>query len=113
MERRGGAWAAAEQRRREQEAAQARAKRLDALAGREQHAWSEAESLIALRNLKGYDQATTLIVDLGALADRDGDYETFARRIAEVRTRHAGKGRFVERLDKAGLPRGNGAVVGG
>jgi hypothetical protein len=104
-EQRAKARAAAEQRRREREAAQAQAKRIAALTGREQQAWSEAESLIALRNPKGYDQATALIVDLGALADRDGRFETFAQRIAELRARHATKSKFIERLDRAGVPR--------
>jgi hypothetical protein len=95
--------AAAEQRRREREAAQARTRRVQALAGREEKAWQDAEALIRLRNPKGYDQAATLLADLGELADAAGSYEAFAQRLAELRVRHAGKRQFIGRLDAAGL----------
>jgi hypothetical protein len=96
--------AAAEQRRREREAEKAREKRLQALAGREDESWQETESLIALRNPPGYERATALLTDLGALADRTGAFEGFAQRLAQLRARHAGKRTFISRLDAAGLP---------
>jgi hypothetical protein len=95
--------AAAEQRRREREVARARAERVQALAGRENKAWADAEALIGLRNPKGYDRAATLLGDLGELADRGGTYEAFARRLSELRARHSGKRQFIGRLDAAGL----------
>jgi hypothetical protein len=95
--------AAAEQRRVERAAALARAKRLQALAGREEKAWHDAEALIGQRNSKGYDQAAALLADLGALADSSGAYETFAERLAELRGRHSAKRQFIGRLDTAGL----------
>jgi hypothetical protein len=95
--------AAAEQRRREREVARARAERVQALAGRENKAWADAEALIGLRNPKGYDRAATLLGDLGELADRGGTYEAFARRLSELRARHSGKRQLIGRLDAAGL----------
>lgn len=96
--------AAAERRKREKEMAEARAKRLAALARRGEAAWREVEDQIALRNAAGYDRAATLLVDLGEIATNAGAPTLFARRLADIRTRHDRKGKFIERLDKAGLP---------
>jgi len=95
---------AAERRRQEQAAAGAREKRLKELARRGDAAWEEAENLIALRNASGYHQATTLLVDLGELADRHDAFESFAQRMADLRARHASKRSFIGRLDAVGLP---------
>lgn len=104
-ERRAEEKTAAERRRLEAEAAQAQAKRLQALAQRGEAVWQEVDALIALRNAAGYERATALLSDLGALADQNDAYEGFARRISDLRAQHAGKYRFIERLDAAGLPR--------
>jgi len=62
--------AARENARREREAAIARARHLDALAGREPAVWKQVESLIATRQPKRYDEAVMLLVDLRDIAAR-------------------------------------------
>lgn len=94
---------AAERRRREQELAAARARHLAAVAGRGESAWREVEEQIARRNPAGYDRATALLADLGDIATSAGKRDPFTRRLAELRARHHGKGKFIERLDKVGL----------
>ena len=61
------------------------------------------EEQVALRNASGYDRATTLLADLREIARAGGRVEEFARRLAAIRSRHERKGRFIERLDAAGL----------
>jgi hypothetical protein len=95
--------AAAAEQRRKREAAQEREKHLATMAGREERAWADVESLIAQRNPLGYERATAILADLGEIADRKGARTGFARRVAEMRTRHARKAQFIKRLDEAGV----------
>lgn len=88
-----------ERQRREREQAQARAARLTAVTRRGEAAWREVEQQIELRNATGYDRAAALLADLAAIADQQGEGDSFARRLADIRGRHARKGRFIERLD--------------
>ncbi|MBF0305717.1 MAG: hypothetical protein HQL41_08735, partial [Alphaproteobacteria bacterium] len=94
---------AVERRKGERDLATARATRLVAVAKRGDSAWREVEDLIALRNSVGYDQAAALLADLGEVAATADAQERFTRRLADLRTRHDRKGKFIERLDKAGL----------
>jgi hypothetical protein len=48
-------------------------------------------------------RAVALLADLRDVARSQGGEEAFARRLAEARNRHHRKGRFIERLDAAGL----------
>jgi hypothetical protein len=96
--------AAAERRRRDQDVAAARAKHLVALTKRGESPWCEVEDQIALRHAAGYDRAATLLADLGEIAVTAGTQDQFAKRLADIRARHERKGKFIERLDKAGLP---------
>ena len=91
-----------EKARREHQAAIARAKYLDALAGREGSTWRQVEKLVATKQPKKYDQAVRLLVDLRDLAARNGRAD-FRRRCEEFRALHVGKPSFVERLRKARL----------
>lgn len=91
--------AMAEAVRREKAAAAARRKRLDTLAQRGTGVWDEVETEIERRNASGYDRATALLVDLEVLAGEQGTRAEFARRMASVRERHAGKRRFIERVE--------------
>ena len=95
--------AAAERARQEREEAEARARRLDALAGRGEAAWQEVEDLIATKQPARYDQAVALLADLRALSERAGTAEAFRRRLAGLRERHARKPSLVSRLDRAEL----------
>lgn len=95
--------AAAERARRERAEAEARLRRLDALATRVDAAWLEVEDLIEAKRAAEYEQAVSLLLDLKALAERDGREEDFRPRIARLRARHSRKGTLIDRLDRAGL----------
>ncbi|TRC92785.1 hypothetical protein FJV76_22530 [Mesorhizobium sp. WSM4303] len=87
------------QRRLQAEAAgKARDVRLETLRQRGENVWGEVEIEIGRRNPAGYDKAAALLSDLAALAERQGSTEEFHVRLRSIRERHAGKGRFLERL---------------
>jgi hypothetical protein len=94
--------AAQEKDRQERAAARPRTKHLDQLAGKEPALWKKAESLIATKQPKSYDQAVELLVDLRDLASRK-DAADFQRRVEALRIAHARKPTLIERLEKAGL----------
>ena len=79
-------------------------KRLDQLANRAEVAWQEAGDLIETKKPRDYDLAVSLLLDLSALARRDGDHDSFAARFLELRSRHERKPSLQERFDKTGLP---------
>jgi hypothetical protein len=93
---------AKEKARREREAAIARGKHLDSLAGREGKLWTEVDSLVATKQPKSYDKAVKILVDLRDLAAR-GKAGDFSLRIEALRQAQAKKPSFIERLRKAGL----------
>jgi len=95
--------AAAEHRRAEAEQAQARKRHLASLAARGEAPWREVEDLVSRRNQPAYEHAVTLLSDLRDVARSQGAEAAFARRLADLRGRHGRKGRFIERLDAAGL----------
>ena len=101
---------AEEKRRREQQAREAAAKaakyarHLDELAPREKAAWERAGALIEMKNPRDYDTAVTLLCDLRALAERQGDTAAFTSRFLALRQQHQRKPSLQERFDKAGLP---------
>ncbi|TPI45611.1 hypothetical protein FJW05_17320 [Mesorhizobium sp. B2-9-1] len=87
------------QRRSEAEAAEkARDIRVEVLRQRGENVWEEVEIEIGRRNPAGYDKAAALLSDLLALAEKQGSTEDFRLRLQSIRERHAGKGRFLERL---------------
>lgn len=101
---RAQAEAAEEQRRRKAEDAETQRRvRLDALAGKGEAVWREVEGEIDRRNAPGYARAVALLSDLRALAAARGLTADFDKRLAAIRSRHAQKGRFVERLDGENL----------
>ena len=110
-DRKAGREKAEEQRRRKKEASQAAARaasyarHLDELAARVEAAWQEAAALIETKRPRDYDLAVTLLRDLQALADRQGNPAAFTKRLLELRGRHQRKPSLLDRLDKAGLPR--------
>jgi hypothetical protein len=89
---------AANRRQQAEEAEKARLARVDAVARRGESVWREVETEIERRNADGYDKATTLLLDLRAIADTRGTLAQFGGRLNGIRERHARKGRFIERL---------------
>jgi hypothetical protein len=102
---------AEEELRREQQAREAAAKatrytqRLDELTTRQEAAWKRTGTLVETKNPHDYDTAVTLLSDLRALAERQGDKAAFTNRFLSLRERHHRKPSLQERFDKAGLPR--------
>jgi hypothetical protein len=102
---------AEEQRRREAEArkaaatAAAYARHLDGLAARKETAWQEITALIDMKRPHDYDLAVSLLQDLQALADRQGDTAAFTKQFLELRARHQRKPSLLDRFSKANLPR--------
>ena len=88
----------AEHLRQEQLEERARQVRLSALRRRGADVWREVETDVERRNASGYDRATSLIVDLRAVAQEDDAMAEFASRLDALRKRHARKQRFIERL---------------
>ena len=93
---------AREKARSEREAAIAREKHLESLAGREPKMWAEVDALIATKQPKSYDQAVRLLLDLREL-DARGKGGDFQLRIGALRQAHSRKPTLIERLGKAGL----------
>ncbi|MDX8531660.1 hypothetical protein RFM41_09110 [Mesorhizobium sp. VK25A] len=94
--------AEAQRRLQAEAAAKARDVRLEALRQRGENVWGEVEIEIGRRNPAGYDKAAALLSDLSVLAEREGSTEEFRLRLQSIRERHAGKGRFLERLTLLG-----------
>jgi hypothetical protein len=99
-------------RRKAEEKARARAEHLARLAGREAAAWAEVDTLIAAKRSEEYDQAVTLLKDLGEVAQQAGRLAEAEQRIRELRERHRSKVSLIERLNRAGL-KGAPAPAGG
>ncbi|MDB5351818.1 MAG: hypothetical protein JWN86_3065 [Planctomycetota bacterium] len=95
--------AAEERTRREREQAEARSRYLEDLAGREQSAWEDVETMIARKLPKEYDRAVALLVDLRDLAERSGHASRAEARIVELRRSHAAKRTLIQRLDEKKL----------
>lgn len=76
-ERQATARRAEEQARRERARALAHSRRLDELAHEGDAAWARVDAMIATRKPAEYDAAVRLLTDLRALADRDGQLDTF------------------------------------
>ncbi|GGN76981.1 hypothetical protein GCM10010112_49620 [Actinoplanes lobatus] len=94
---------AAEQKRREEAAAAAREQRLDKLARNPVRVWDQVDELIATKRPKDYDTAVTLLLDLQALAVREGEIFEFAQQMIRLRERHARKPSLIDRFDRARL----------
>ncbi|MDT0329438.1 hypothetical protein [Nocardiopsis lambiniae] len=93
------------ERRNREEAAAARETRLDHLAGRGESVWQEVEDRINTRVPEEYDRAVSLLADLYALAEREGEQDSFTRPLRDIRERHRRKSGLQRRMDEAGLER--------
>jgi hypothetical protein len=85
--------------------AAAYARHLDELAARNEAAWQEAITLIDAKRPRDYDLAVSLLRDLRALAERQGNTAAFREQFLELRRRHQRKPSLLDRFDKANLPR--------
>jgi len=94
---------AEEAQRRELEAAAARARHLDEIAGREPQLWARIDTLVAATQPKSYDEAVSLLIDLRDLAQRQGADRQFRMKLEAIYVAHARKPSFLKRLSKAGL----------
>lgn len=94
--------AAKEKARREREAAAARVRHLDKLAGTEPALWKRVDGLVATKQPRRYDEAVELLTDLRDLAARK-DGADFWRGLEVLRAEHVRKPTLIERLHKAGL----------
>ena len=94
---------ASERQRREEAAVAAREQRLDELARNPVRSWNQVDELIATKRPKDYDAAVTLLLDLQALAVREGEIFEFAEQMTQLRERHARKPSLIDRFDRAGL----------
>ncbi|QCI65273.1 hypothetical protein [Phreatobacter stygius] len=90
--------AAADQKRRDAEAAKARRARLDALAQQGEAVWHQVQAEITRSNGPAYDRAAATLLDLKTLAEERGTATDFHRRLAGLVEQHARKQRFIERL---------------
>jgi hypothetical protein len=96
----------AERRRLAEEAEKARRVWLDWLKRRGDRVWREIKTEIESRNAQAYDAAASLLSDLHALATEQGTEADFNRRLASIHARHGTKWKFIERLNRLGLSRG-------
>jgi hypothetical protein len=94
---------AAERVRKEREAAAARTRYLDQLAGSEESTWRKIERLIQTKQPNKYDIAVNLLVDLRDLAARSKREADFQAALGKLRDSHAAKPSLLRRLLDAGL----------
>ena len=90
----------AEQRRQAEAAERARRARLNAVRQRGAGAWRDVEAEIARRNAAAYERAATLLADLKTVAAEEGTLDAYARRLEELRARHARKPKLLAQLDR-------------
>lgn len=83
----------------EREEAARREARMQAITGREDELWEQAEALAEQRQQAGYDEAVALLADLHELARRTGALSDFELRLLEYRDRHRRKTSLIRRLD--------------
>ena len=93
----------AEKAQRDRESAEARTKRVAALAPREAATWDEVAALIATKLPKNYDRAVDLLVDLRDLARRVGRETDADAKVRAIRLQHATKPSLMKRFDQHGL----------
>lgn len=89
--------------RRQAAEAKARAKYLDELATRQESAWERAEDLIEEKKAKAYDEAVSLLVDLGDVAERANAAAGFSARLAKLLGRYSSRRALLDRVTRAGL----------
>ncbi|MCW6006898.1 hypothetical protein K1W54_20255 [Micromonospora sp. CPCC 205371] len=94
--------------RAERDAAAEHDRRLDALAAEGEHAWVQVTQLIETKKTSEYDVAVGLLRDLHELAWREGEPDTFDKRLRDLRQRYANRPGLLQRINHAGLPAATG-----
>ena len=94
---------AKEKARKEKEAAIAREKYLNGLAGRENEIWKKVDALILTKKPKDYDEAVRLLIDLKDLAKKTNTTYLFKSKLMAIRENHSRKSSFINRIDSANL----------
>ncbi len=94
---------AKEKVRKEKEAAIAREKHLNGLAGREKEIWKKVDTLILTKKPKDYDEAVRLLIDLKDLAKKTNTTSLFKSKLMAIRENHSRKSSFINRIDSASL----------
>jgi hypothetical protein len=92
---------AREKAMRERAEAEARKKRLESLAGKENEIWATVDRLIATKQPRRYDEAVSLLQDLHDLAEMQGKGPDFKFRIGALQRENSGKSTLMERFRKA------------
>jgi len=92
---------AKEKARKEKEAAIAREKYLNGLAGRENEIWKKVDSLILTKKPKDYDEAVRFLIDLKDLAKKNNTTYLFKSKLMAIRENHSRKPSFINRIDSA------------
>ena len=86
---------------RERAEAEARKKRLESLAGKENELWATVSRLIASKQPRRYDEAVSLLQDLHDLAELQRKGPDFKFRIGALQRENSGKSSLMERFRKA------------
>lgn len=94
---------AKEKARKEKEAAIAREKYLNGLAGREKELWKKVDALILTKKPKDYDEAVRLLIDLKDLAKKTNTTSLFKSKLMAIREKHSRKSSFINRIDSDSL----------
>ena len=94
---------AKEKARKEKEAAIAREKYLNGLAGRENEIWKKVDTLILTKKPKDYDEVVRLLIDLKDLAKKANTTSLFKSKLMAIRENHSRKSSFLNRIDSASL----------
>jgi len=85
----------------EKEAAIAREKYLNGLAGKENEIWKKVDALILTKKPKDYDEAVRLLIDLKDLAKKTNTTSLFKSKLMAIRENHSRKSSFINRIDSA------------
>ena len=102
-QKRAAARRVAEEDRKKREEAEARAKHLKQLKGREPMLWQRVSDLVQTSKPREYDLAIAILADLRDLAALTAQTEEFKSRFSQLRQRFSGRSSFQQRLIKAGF----------
>jgi hypothetical protein len=83
---------------RERAEAEARKKRLESLAGKENELWATVDRLVATKQSRRYDEAVSLLQDLHDLAERQRKGPDFKLRLGALQRENSGKSSLMERF---------------